>query len=47
MSIILSDAESRAVREIIARHLGPVEVRVFGSRAKGGARRFSDLVPLN
>ncbi|HUX42842.1 MAG TPA: nucleotidyltransferase domain-containing protein [Rectinemataceae bacterium] len=43
MSIILSEAESWSVREILVSHLGPVDVRFFGSRAKGGARRFSDL----
>ena len=40
---MLSDAETRSVREILGRHLGAIDVRAFGSRAKGRARRFSDL----
>ncbi|GAB4270727.1 MULTISPECIES: nucleotidyltransferase family protein [Deferrisoma] len=31
------------VRRLVARHLPGREVRVFGSRVEGTARRFSDL----
>jgi len=31
------------VRQILAAHLPGVEVRAFGSRVRGTARRFSDL----
>lgn len=43
-SIVLSMDERRLVREIIDAHLPPgTKVWIFGSRAKGRARRYSDL----
>lgn len=42
-AIDLPDAHRKQVIEIIRRRLPEVSVWVYGSRAKGGARRYSDL----
>ena len=40
----MRDAEAAIVRGILLRHLpGRARAFVFGSRAHGGARRYSDL----
>lgn len=39
----IDPADLATVRAILARHVPELEVRVIGSRAKGGARKFSDL----
>ena len=41
--IDLSQAQLECVRRILQQHAPGIEVRVFGSRVKGTARRFSDL----
>lgn len=41
--IDLDGAYLKQVREIISAHLPECEVRVFGSRVSGRARRYSDL----
>jgi predicted nucleotidyltransferase len=44
VTITLSDTELAQVRSILDAHLPPgVEVAVFGSRAGGRVKRFSDL----
>jgi predicted nucleotidyltransferase len=42
-SVDLSPAQLDEVLQILARLMPAVEVRVFGSRAKGQAKPFSDL----
>jgi len=41
--IDLEPRHLETVRRILAAHLPGVEVRAFGSRVRGTARRFSDL----
>lgn len=41
--IQLTPGERKVVRAILRRHIPRVRVGVFGSRAKGKARKFSDL----
>lgn len=41
--IDLEEEYLRLVREILFRHAPACEVRLFGSRARGTARRFSDI----
>ena len=42
-TIDLPEAHRKQVLEIIRAHLPDAKVWVYGSRAKGGARRYSDL----
>jgi type I restriction enzyme S subunit len=42
-SIDIKSAELESVREILARHVPEREVRAFGSRVAGPAKKFSDL----
>lgn len=39
----IGEAELRIVQEILQRHVPHAEVLVFGSRATGKAKKFSDL----
>ncbi|MFO1225808.1 nucleotidyltransferase family protein [Roseateles sp.] len=41
--IVLTDAELATVRSILDQHLPGIPVWVFGSRAKGTAKPYSDL----
>jgi type I restriction enzyme, S subunit len=43
MTVQLSEAEIATVNQILARHLGDMDCRIFGSRAKGTAKKYSDL----
>ena len=42
-SIDIKSADLESVREILARHVPEREVRAFGSRVAGPAKKFSDL----
>ncbi len=41
--IDLDDRSLQQVREILGQHLPGLEVRLFGSRVRGTARKFSDI----
>lgn len=43
MTLQLSESEIVAVKNILTHHLGKMEYRIFGSRAKGTAKAYSDL----
>lgn len=42
-SLDIGDHERQIVQSILKRHIPDVEIRAFGSRVKGSARRYSDL----
>lgn len=42
-SLVITPEELAIVRGILARHLPGREVRAFGSRVRGKARKYSDL----
>jgi predicted nucleotidyltransferase len=41
--IAITEEERTLVLDILQRHVPHCEVRVFGSRLKGGAKQYSDL----
>ncbi|MDR1453217.1 MAG: nucleotidyltransferase domain-containing protein [Candidatus Margulisbacteria bacterium] len=41
--IAVSEDEKRLIQDILRRHVPQAEVRVFGSRQKGGHKNHSDL----
>ena len=43
MTVQISEREIATVNKILARHLGNMDYRIFGSRAKGTAKKYSDL----